>query len=162
MGVLFRIDPAVGIQNDASVCLGAGGPLTHLRGAAAPSGETMLFALLDGRFRTESSLVPPLASANDVSVAAASGDANVYYAARPGVRQVVREVFASYATTPTSGELLVQSPSGTNVFRQYVPGAGPTPFEWKNGLAGAPGADMLVILKAGNAAKELSVRPESR
>lgn len=123
--------------------------------------QLMLFRNPDGRFLAGewSRGVPAeTASASDVASSASGVDASIYLRGREFRQHLLYGVAFSYDSTPTSGELVIQSPSGTTVFSQKITSSGPGFYDWDGGLRGAESSDMLISLKNGHSSKTLSLR----
>jgi hypothetical protein len=121
-----------------------------------PSGFQL--EVLNGRYLAGDWFYGVDESASGDAVAAASGsDAILDYPAVPGRRHVFFGVAWDYATTPTAGEVVVESPSGVPLFRQDVTAAGLDSVPFPMGLKGPVGAHARVVLKNGFVAKKISL-----
>lgn len=98
----------------------------------------------------------PTAS-GDSATAASGVDASLYLAALPGCQHVLYGVAFGYDSTPTSGQLTIESPSGTTIFAEPVTASGPGFFTFENGLRSEVNTEMRVLLKNGHSSKTLSL-----
>jgi len=84
-------------------------------------------------------------------------DAKSTLAAVPNVVHSVDGIYWSYDATPTTGNLLVESPPGTTIFQSYVTAGGAKSKLFPNGLKGAEGQQVLTTLASDAAAGKLNV-----
>lgn len=151
------------VNGQATVMNGSNAPQYYTRDGAQvfPNGASMLFfQSQNGRYVAqewaEGREVLP-ATSGDATFAGPGSDAVLYLPAQANRHHALFGIAFGYDTTPTSGALSVESPSGYTVFRQSVPTAGPDSFTWFKGIRGSGSADMLVRLANGGANKEVSL-----
>lgn len=127
----------------------------HLADTSGP-----FFTQADGRFVSqdwaEDRGTQP-ASSGDTNFAASGADAVVYLPGSGYHSHALFGVAWSYDSAPANGYLAIESPSGTEVFRESVTAAGPGSFTFAEGLRGRRGGDVVVRLANGNAAKRVSL-----
>lgn len=83
---------------------------------------------------------------------AANTNAVATFAAAPSVAHEIVSIQCSYNATPTGGAVQVESPSGTVIWKMFLPAAGAFSFTFNTrSLKGAEGAAMIVTVAAGGA-----------
>lgn len=113
-----------------------------------------------GAWREESGVLP--ISSADLHEPAANTAAVVTYAAETGRCHVIFGVSWSYSGTPTSGNLKIESPSGTKLFSEDITVGGPGQFDFPEGIKGAYSGALIVTLAAGGSGVSGKVSVNSR
>jgi len=86
----------------------------------------------------------------DTVIGTAGQDTSILYAADAYGGHVIDGLSFSYSgTVPTTGNIAVQVPSGTNIFSADVTGTGLQYINFPNSMRGSGNNSMYVVLKAG-------------
>lgn len=90
-----------------------------------------------------------MANAANVKTPAAATAAVYTHALVAGKKAKIDGVTVSYGATPTGGNLLIESPTGTTIFSTDIPTAGTFTICPPNGFTGNAGNEMVVTLASG-------------
>lgn len=144
------------LNGAAVICPVAGSGSNYIYDAGCqriPSGESILILqILDGRYlRDEWEGQAPPQTASDIRTPTSGQAAGVHYGADAYRRHKIQHIDWSYDTTPVSGYVQVESPSGTVIWGpQYITSAGAGFHDFnEDELSGAMGNSMFVVLANG-------------
>lgn len=88
---------------------------------------------------------------SDTVIGTTGQDAGILYTADAYGSHVIDGLSFSYSgTVPTTGNIAVQVPSGTNIFSADVAGTGLQSINFPNSLRGSGNNSMYVVLRAGS------------
>lgn len=142
------------INGLATVMTGAGIPSNYddlsRTDHVVDSGNNVQINNIDGRFLVDRALNYRALPVSTGDRAEATGaNAVVWLGGQSTRRHSLTDVSYSYDNTPASGVYLqIESPSGQVLFKEKV-SQGPNQFEFKKGVKGARGKELIVTLLSG-------------